>query len=107
LLSENARRWDTLSVADRHRVEALAHAVAQRLLEETAVRLAAAQRTGDDARVRAARDLLGLPGDAPVADARHAPSCATSTSAGWSTTATPRPTAARPEDAGVFISEEA
>jgi glutamyl-tRNA reductase len=60
LVAENARRWVALSAGDRARVEALARTVAQRLLEEPAVRLAAAEAEGDDARIRVALELFGL-----------------------------------------------
>jgi glutamyl-tRNA reductase len=60
LLRENANRWETLSAADRARVERLARQVAQRLLHEPAVVLDAAERAGDETHARLARDLLGL-----------------------------------------------
>ncbi|HEY4098412.1 MAG TPA: hypothetical protein VGM33_23000 [Baekduia sp.] len=60
VLAQNARRWDGLSAADRTRVDALARSLARRLLHEPALRLAAAERAGDQTRVRLTRDLFGL-----------------------------------------------
>jgi glutamyl-tRNA reductase len=60
VLAQNARRWDDLSAADRTRVDALARSLAHRLLHEPALRLAAAERAGDQTRVRLTRDLFGL-----------------------------------------------
>ena len=45
LLAENANRWESLSEKDRERVEALARAVAQRLLHEPTLRMKAAAAT--------------------------------------------------------------
>ena len=60
VLAQNARSWDALSAADRARVEMLARSLAERLLHEPAVNLAAAERAGDQARVRLTRDLFGF-----------------------------------------------
>jgi glutamyl-tRNA reductase len=67
LLTENANRWESLSDKDRQRVEALARAVAQRLLHEPTVRMKAA---GGHGRLQLIRELFGLDeGVAPAADA--------------------------------------
>jgi glutamyl-tRNA reductase len=69
VLAENESRWESLSDADRARVEALARAVASRLLHEPTLRL---KRDDDDSHlyVTALRELFALdPGDAPLADA--------------------------------------
>jgi glutamyl-tRNA reductase len=65
LLRENALRWEGMTVADRARVEALARAVATRVLDAPTRRLRA---TGDDpAALEAARALFGLGDEAPAA----------------------------------------
>ena len=68
VLAENEGRWESLSQADRERVELLAKTVAQRLLHEPTVRLR--NQGGDSAhgRIENARELFGLdatkrPGD--------------------------------------------
>jgi glutamyl-tRNA reductase len=69
LLAENESRWESLSDADRARVEALARAVASRLLHEPTMRL---KRDDDDSHlyVTALREMFALdPSDAPLADA--------------------------------------
>ena len=68
LLAENAKRWESLSDKDRERVEALAHAVAQRLLHEPTLRLKAAGRHGQ---LQLIRELFGL--DESVAPAADSP----------------------------------
>src|SRR3954464_5615729 len=66
VLAENANRWEALSDKDRERVEALARAVAQRLLHEPTVRMKAA---GGHGRLQLIRELFGLDeGVAPSAD---------------------------------------
>jgi len=57
LLAQNANRWESLSEKDRERVEALAHAVAQRLLHEPTLRMKAA---GGHGRLQLIRELFGL-----------------------------------------------
>jgi glutamyl-tRNA reductase len=57
LLTENANRWESLSERDRERVEALARAVAQRLLHEPTLRMKAA---GGHGRLQLIRELFGL-----------------------------------------------
>jgi len=66
LLAQNANRWESLSEKDRERVEALAHAVAQRLLHEPTLRMKAA---GGHGRLQLIRELFGLDeGVAPAAE---------------------------------------
>jgi glutamyl-tRNA reductase len=60
LLSANAPHWEALSAADRERLEAMARALARRLLHAPTLRL----REGDAATERAARELFGLGGRA-------------------------------------------
>jgi glutamyl-tRNA reductase len=64
VLRENESRWETLSDADRKRVEALARSVVGRLLHEPTLRLK--DSVGDDVSYRyvhALRELFGLPGE--------------------------------------------
>ena len=77
VLAENERRWESLSDADRERVEALARAIAGRMLHEPTLRLKRASGDEDSYLfVSAMRELFGLdagteplaPGDAPVTD---------------------------------------
>jgi glutamyl-tRNA reductase len=66
LLAQNANRWESLSEKDRERVEALAHAVAQRLLHEPTLRMKA---SGGHGRLQLIRELFGLDeGIAPTAE---------------------------------------
>ena len=71
MLRENESRWESLSDADRRRVEAMARAVASRLLHEPTLRVKRA--AGDDdayTYVNALRELFGLDRDtAPIEDA--------------------------------------
>jgi glutamyl-tRNA reductase len=60
LLAANAPHWESLSAADRERLEAMARAVARRLLHAPTLRLRAAAEDGDAAVGRAARELFGL-----------------------------------------------
>jgi len=60
VLSENAGRWDSLSERDRQRVEAVARAVANRLLHEPTVRLKRTARERVHARMQVLRELFGL-----------------------------------------------
>jgi hypothetical protein len=60
LLRDNVGRWETLSAADRVRLERLAHRIVERLLHEPALMLDAAERAGDESRLRLARSLFGL-----------------------------------------------
>jgi glutamyl-tRNA reductase len=70
VLSENERRWEGMTEADRERLEAMARAIAGRLLHEPTLRL---RRSGDDetayAKVAALRELFGLdPESEPLGD---------------------------------------
>jgi glutamyl-tRNA reductase len=75
VLAENENRWETLSEADRERVEALARAVASRLLHEPTLRMRRAAGSEDAYEyLSALRELFGLEvetepeGAAPAAD---------------------------------------
>ena len=61
VLRENESRWESLSGADRERVEVLARAVVNRLLHEPTLRLKSAT-AGDEpyVYVQALRELFGL-----------------------------------------------
>jgi glutamyl-tRNA reductase len=70
VLAENDARWESLTDADRARVEALARAVASRILHEPTLRLKRATDEDSLAYVHALRELFGLdPDAAPLADA--------------------------------------
>jgi glutamyl-tRNA reductase len=60
LLRENESRWDSLSHGDRERLEALAHEVAVRLLQEPARRLDNARGQRSFQYARQLRELFGL-----------------------------------------------
>ena len=67
VLAENEPRWEALSEADRKRMQAMARAIASRLLHEPTLRLK--RSSGEDdayVYVNALRELFGL-------DARSAP----------------------------------
>jgi glutamyl-tRNA reductase len=69
VLAENAGRWETLSERDRERVEAMARAVANRLLHEPTLRL---KQTGPErrhTRLQLLRELFGLEDPAAVPEA--------------------------------------
>jgi|tagenome__1003787_1003787.scaffolds.fasta_scaffold20989297_5 glutamyl-tRNA reductase len=66
VLRENETRWESLSDADRERVETLARAVVNRMLHEPTVRIKAAAETGGSyIYLQALRELFGLEPDAP------------------------------------------
>jgi glutamyl-tRNA reductase len=67
VLAENAGRWDTLSERDRRRVEALARAVANRLLHEPTLRVKALDASHRHSRLQLLRELFGLDDAAPEA----------------------------------------
>jgi glutamyl-tRNA reductase len=70
VLSENERRWVSLSDDDRERVEMLARAVASRLLHEPTLRLKGSAGDESYAYLQALRELFGIePGDAAAPDA--------------------------------------
>jgi glutamyl-tRNA reductase len=61
VLAENDSRWESLSAADRERVELLARAIASRLLHEPTLRIKdAADRDDVYLQVSALRELFGL-----------------------------------------------
>ena len=60
VLDRNAPHWESLSHADRERVEQLARAVARRLLHAPTLGVKQAAAEGDDAPERALRALFGL-----------------------------------------------
>ena len=61
VLRENEARWESLSEADRERLELMAHAVVSRLLHEPTLRLKdTAGDTGSYRYVHALRELFGL-----------------------------------------------
>jgi glutamyl-tRNA reductase len=61
VLAENETRWESLSAADRERVELLARAIASRLLHEPTLRIkGAADRDDVYLQVSALRELFGL-----------------------------------------------
>jgi len=68
VLAENAGRWEAeLSPRDADRVEALAHAVANRLLHEPTLRLKAAETGRRHTQLRLLRELFGLADEEPAA----------------------------------------
>ena len=60
VLDENANRWESLSERDRARVEAVARAVAQRLLHEPTLRVKDSSGEHRHARMHVLRELFGL-----------------------------------------------
>jgi glutamyl-tRNA reductase len=67
VLAENEGRWDALSERDRKRVEALARAIAKRLLHEPTVRVKGLEASRRHARLQLLRELFGLDDAAPEA----------------------------------------
>jgi len=67
VLAENEGRWDTLSERDRKRVEALARAIAKRLLHEPTARVKGLEASRRHARLQLLRELFGLDEAAPEA----------------------------------------
>jgi glutamyl-tRNA reductase len=65
VLAENAGRWDTLSERDKQRVEAVAKAVANRLLHEPTLQVKNASGGHRHARMHVLRELFGLDEGAP------------------------------------------
>jgi glutamyl-tRNA reductase len=60
LLAENANRWESLSAADRKRVEALARAAVSRVLHEPTTRVKDLGSEHRHARLQLLRELFGL-----------------------------------------------
>jgi glutamyl-tRNA reductase len=70
LLAENDGRWEALSDRDRRRVEALARAVANRLLHEPTLHVKGLDADHRHARLQLLRELFGLE-EAPAEAAEH------------------------------------
>src|SRR4051794_38920221 len=73
VLAENEPRWEALSKADRERMQAMARAVASRLLHEPTLRLK--RSSGEDdayVYVNALRELFGLDGQSAPLEERDA-----------------------------------
>jgi glutamyl-tRNA reductase len=70
VLAENEGRWETLSERDRKRVEALARAIAKRLLHEPTLRVKSLDAAHRHARLQLLRELFGLD-DAGAAEAEE------------------------------------
>jgi glutamyl-tRNA reductase len=88
ILAENASRWETASPRDMARVEAIARAVAKRLLHEPTIRLRSLSEERGHASLELVRELFGLREDDEPAETRAAPP---------SQDVRPEPTAAEPE----------
>ena len=78
VLAENEGRWESLSERDRQRVEAVARAVANRLLHEPTLRVKDAGAAHRHARMQVLRELFGLEEpavteEAPAAEVRELP----------------------------------
>ncbi len=76
VLRENSNKWQSLSPKDRERVEALARAIANRLLHEPTVRMKELSDDRVHARMALVRELFGLEVDevaTPSADAEEEP----------------------------------
>ena len=67
VLAENAGRWEALSERDQKRMEALARAVANRLLHEPTLRVKGLDAARRHARLQLLRELFGLDDAAPEA----------------------------------------
>ena len=72
VLAENDGRWESLGERDRRRVEALARAVANRLLHEPTLRVKGLDAAHRHARLQLLRELFGLE-DAEAAQAAERP----------------------------------
>jgi glutamyl-tRNA reductase len=68
VLRENASRWESMSDADRLRVEAMARSIVNRLLHEPTLRLKASDGEHSYVYVEALRELFGLEGGFEVED---------------------------------------
>jgi len=68
VLRENAPRWESLSDADRARLEAMARSVVNRVLHEPTLRLKAADGEHSYVWVEALRELFGLEGGFEIAE---------------------------------------
>lgn len=63
VLTENSGRWETASSRDRARIEAVARAVATRILHEPTIRLRSVDPAAGHRRVEILRELFGLDGE--------------------------------------------
>jgi glutamyl-tRNA reductase len=72
VVRENARKWDSASAADLERVDAIAHAIVNRLLHHPTARLRELQDDRVHARMALIRDLFGLEVEASEAPSRSA-----------------------------------
>ncbi|MDQ8043301.1 MAG: glutamyl-tRNA reductase [Solirubrobacteraceae bacterium] len=63
VLTENANRWETASSRDKARIEAVARAVATRILHEPTIRLRSVDPAAGHRRVEILRELFGLDGE--------------------------------------------
>jgi glutamyl-tRNA reductase len=63
VLTENSNRWETASSRDRARIEAVARAVATRILHEPTIRLRSVDPAAGHRRVELLRELFGLDGE--------------------------------------------
>jgi glutamyl-tRNA reductase len=75
IIAENSGRWESASERDLARVEAIAKAVANRLLHEPTLRLRSLSERRSHAGLQLVRELFGLddPAQAPPARTEHAP----------------------------------
>jgi glutamyl-tRNA reductase len=74
VLRENETRWESLSDADRERVELLARTIVNRLLHEPTLRIkTAAEKGGSYVYMQALRELFGLDPDAPEYELEERP----------------------------------
>jgi glutamyl-tRNA reductase len=72
VLAENEGRWEALGERDRRRVEALARAIANRLLHEPTLRVKGLDAAHRHARLQLLREIFGLE-DAAAAEAAEQP----------------------------------
>lgn len=63
VLTENAGRWESASSRDHARIEAIARAVANRILHEPTIRLRSVDPAAGHRRVEILRELFGLDGE--------------------------------------------
>jgi glutamyl-tRNA reductase len=74
VLRENESRWESLSEADRARVELMARTIIGRMLHEPTLRMkGAAERGGSYVHLQALRELFGLDPEPPDYEAGSAP----------------------------------
>ena len=71
VLAENSSRWESASPRDRERTEAIARAIANRLLHEPTIRLRGLSGARRHATLELVRELFGLHEDERARRARH------------------------------------